>query len=987
LQDEPALRLWGVPELRAGSVIVFAAERRFQLLVVLALQAGRWVERDRIAALLWPEHGLPEGRRNLRKVLFRAREVAADIEANGTALRWTVSTDVQAFIDDRRAGRLAQALAHRRGEPLQGMDDPGNAALSNWFAAERARIDQDWQSTAQDHLLAQADPQARIGVARHWLAMDPFAEPALAALLTAERARGQPAQARDAYRRYAARLAEELGVEPARALRDLVDAPLVNVEPVRHAATQTDAVFVGRKAELRELAALFARPECRMVTIVGPGGIGKSSLARQALNTAPTQPDGSIHWVELQDLQSTTQFAARLAQLLGIELADTQDPVDSLARRLNQAPMLLALDNAEHLRELPELLQRLLDATPSLRLMVTSREGLHNAQEWLLPLQGLAVPDEDSRDIEAASSFDAVRLFEARAMAAQRGFRLQEHLQAVIDIVEAVGGMPLAIELAAQWVHLLPPSEIARELRESMDLLERNPASRLRPARPEHDSVRAVLERTWQFMAPSERRAMEALSVFRGGFTRAAAQRVASVPLPLLSTLVDKSLLASDGAGRFSMHPLVAAYASQGLDDDAARCGDIRTRHAEFFALHLAALTPHATGDQRLLVAGVLAEYANCAAAWRLAIDAQRADLIYAMARSLSAFFEVRSRYAEGVEWLGAALALPEHLPATPRALTRVRNGLSMLLHRKGDNPQALSLARAGIESGEDCGDTEAYVGCLLNTGMCLWAAGHVQEALPYYERGLAVSRQRGDRHCIMWATGNLGVCLWSLGKIDEAQAHLNLALQGAREEGDVYNTVVNLANLASLVTVDRAQADSAVALLEEALQLCRQQGMISMENYVELHLGVAFVRTGQTDRARQHLDAALARTKQSGQLHAEWGIEIQLARLEIQLRDWPAALRRLERVASAGHARSMFEDAALAASAFGDILLAHGDLDAARDVWRWALGTDALGESRRKALSDKLAALPAPAADERQAGSLKTIEDILARLRAMARG
>lgn len=987
LHDGPALRLWGVPELRAGSPVTFAAERRFQLLVVLALQAGHWVERNRIAALLWPGHSLTEGRRNLRKVLFKAHEIAADIETSGEALRWAVSTDVLAFEQDRRALRLAQALAWRRGDPLQAIDDPANAVLSNWFAAERARIDQDWQSAAQEHLLAQTEPQARIAAARQWLAMDPFAEPAMAALLQAERARGQHAQARDAFRRYAARLAEELGVEPSRALRDLVEAPSADVAPVRPAAATADAGFVGRKAELRELAALLARPECRMVTIVGPGGIGKSSLARQALHAAPTHPDGASHWIELQDLQGTAQFAARLAQLLGLELADTQDPVDPLARRLNQAPMLLALDNAEHLRELPELLQRLLGATTSLRLMVTSRERLHNTQEWLLPLQGLAVPDEDSRDIEAASSFDAVRLFEARAMAAQRGFRLQAHLPAVIDIVEAVGGMPLAIELAAQWVHLLPPAEIARELRESMDLLERNPASRQRPARPEHQSLRAVLGRTWQFLAPSERAAMEALSVFRGGFTRAAAQRVASVPLPLLSTLVDKSLLANDGAGRFSMHPLVAAYAAQGLDDDAERCGDMRTRHAEFFALHLAALTPHATGDQRLLVSGVLAEYANCAAAWRLAIDGQRADLVYAMTRALSAFFEVRSRYAEGIEWLGAALALPDHHPATPRALTRLRSGMSMLLHRKGDNPQALSLARGGIETGEGCGDTEAYVGCLLNTGMCLWSAGQAQEALPYYERGLAVARQRGDRHCTMWATGNLGVCLWSLGKTDEARAHLNLALQGAREEGDVYNTVVNLANLASLVTVAPAQAGSAVALLEEALQLCRQQGMVSMENYVELHLGVTLVRTGQTDKARQHLDAALARTRQSGQLHAEWGIEIQLARLEIQLKDWPAALRRLERVASAAHARSMFEDVAIAASAFGDILAAQGDLGTARDIWRWALGTHALGESRHKALRDKLAALPAPAADDPQAGSLKTIEDILARLRAMARG
>ena len=996
MDPSPHLLLWGVPEWRAGRVIVFAAERRFQLLVVLALQSGRWVERDRIAALLWPEHGLAEARRNLRKVLFKAHQIAGDVEASGTALRWTVSTDLQAFDEDRHAGRLDQALDRWRGEPLQAIDDPANAALSNWLAAERARIEQDWQSTALDHLLAQSGPLATIAAARRWLAVDPFAEPAVAALIRAERERGQGDEARAAYRRYATHLAEELGVEPSRAVRALVDWPAAAgpaaTAPASSAsagmqADQTKAGFVGRKAELRELGALWAQAECRQVTLVGPGGIGKSSLARQALHGAAAHFGAASHWVELQDLQSVAQFAARLARLLGVELADTQDPVAALARHLNHLPTLLVLDNAEHLRELPALLERLLVAAPALRVLVTSRERLRNPQEWPLPLQGLAVPADDSRDLEAASSFDAVRLFEACAVAAQPGFRLAAHLPAAIDIVESVGGMPLAIELAATWVRLLPPAEIARELRQSIDLLQRDPSSRLQPARPEHESMRAVLDRAWQLLAPRERQALQALSVFRGGFTRAAALRVAAVPLPLLSALVDKSLLAADEAGRFSMHPLVAAYAAKGLDDDAQRVGDVRTRHAEFFALHLAALTPHATGDQRLLVAGVHAEYANCAGAWHFAIDGQRADLIYAMARSMWAFFEMRGRYVEGVEWLSAALVMPAHHPATPRALTRLRNGLSMLLHRKGDHPQALALARGGIDSGEDCGDTEAYVGCLLNTGMCLWSAGHAEEARPYYERGLAVSRQRGDQHCINWSTGNLGVCLLNLGEIADAEAHLRLALQGAREEGDAYNTVVNLSNLAFLVNRELRQPTAAMALFEEALHLCRRHELNSSMNYVESNLGGVCLEARQDDKARKHLNATLQRCQASGQLQTGWRCELQLARLDILLGDWPSALHRLYRVASATHARALDEDVALALTQFGDILAAQGMAGEAAAVWRWALGRNVLDANRQQHLRDKLAALPAPPEDDPQAASMQTLEDILARLRTMARG
>ena len=190
----------------------------------------------------------------------------------------------------------------------------------------------------------------------------------------------------------------------------------------------------------------------------------------------------------------------------------------------------------------------------------------------------------------------------------------------MIDIVESVDGMPLAIELAAGWVRLLPAEEIARELRRSMDLLERDPAAPGAPARPEHDSVRAVLDRSWKLLAPRERDAMAALAVFQGGFTRAAALAVAQAPLPLLSSLVDKSLLTVDEAGRFGLHPLVAAFAAERLADDGARADELARRHAAHYAQLLAALAARAGADHRPVVDGIESEFANCRAAWHRAV-------------------------------------------------------------------------------------------------------------------------------------------------------------------------------------------------------------------------------------------------------------------------------------------------------------------------------------------------------------------------------
>ena len=192
---------------------------------------------------------------------------------------------------------------------------------------------------------------------------------------------------------------------------------------------------------------------------------------------------------QLQDTAQLPAALASLAQALGITTQDTGDPIDQLLRQLPQERLLLVLDNAEHLGELAAALQRLLDGAPAVVLLLTSRSRLHLRDEWVLPLPGLAVPDEDSRDLEAAASFDAVRLFEQCAHAAQRDFVLARHLPAVIAIVEAVGGMPLAIELAAGWVRLLPPEQVALDLRGSIDLLERDPASHSAPARSDHTSL------------------------------------------------------------------------------------------------------------------------------------------------------------------------------------------------------------------------------------------------------------------------------------------------------------------------------------------------------------------------------------------------------------------------------------------------------------------------------------------------------------------
>lgn len=997
----PWLQLWGVPQLQPApdtAAQPFAPERRFQLLVLLALHGGQWVERDRIAALLWPGHALADARRNLRKVVHRAHAVPGTqgLEATEHRLRWHIATDLQAFDAALRAGDTARALAWRGAAPLQGLDDPGNAALAEVLAAERSRIEQAWLAAALADVHAQAAPAARAAAARRVLAVDALDEPAMRALLQAELQLGHVTEAQAAYRRYAARLAEELGVEPARALRDLVHESAAGATAGTRAAmptapaptsAATDDGFIGRRLELADACAQLAHPEARCLTLLGPGGIGKSRLAQRLMPRCAALFPGGVRWVELQDVATLPAALARLAQALDATLQDTGDAVEQLLRRLPRERTLVVLDNAEQLPELAPPLQRLLAAAPALVLLATSRRRLHLEGETVLPLAGLAVPEEDSRDLEAAAAFDAVRLFEHHALRARRDFDLGTHLAAVIRTVEAVAGMPLAIELAAAWVRLLPPEQVAQDLQGGIDLLERDPALPGRPARPEHTSLRAVLDGSWQLLAPRERSALAALSVFQGGFTRAAALAVAGCSLPLLSSLVDKSLVAVDESGRFGLHPVVAAYAAERHAEDPARAAANHTRHAEFYARQLAALAPHARGDPRPLVDGVSAEFANGRAAWQHAVHSLRADLVWALAPTWAAFHDHRGRLVEGIASLRLALALPDQGLASQRALSVVRQGLSTLLYRKGDLQESLAIAENALALAEQCGEHGALKGCLGNIGLCLWNAGRAAESLPPLQRALALSEADGDRATTAAALAQIAIAEKALGHYDRALHRQQQALAIQRELGDQQGIAARLNNIGN---IHRARHDwpEARRHFEEGLGLCRHYGLAQPAMMLRLNLGLTLFELGALDSAREHLETVLVELREAGQVKLELAVELGLARLHVAQHDAPAALERLNRVVQLAQAKSFNTHPVVAASIYGELLAARGEALAAARVWLMAstqAASDDMDRQGALTLLERLALPPDALAQARS--KVPALHEVLAEMRGLAAG
>jgi len=425
--------------------------------------------------------------------------------------------------------------------------------------------------------------------------------------------------------------------------------------------------------------------------------------------------------------------------------------------------------------------------------------------------------------------------------------------------------------------------------------------------------------------------------------------------------------------------------AAERLAHDGERAETLRARHAQYFGAWMAERAPLTRGRVDQLLEDVSGEYANIREAWRWAIQAQQPRLLGDIVRGWWVYFELSGRPVEGLALIGPALALPDRQPEARRALARVRRGLSMLHHRLGQHRQGLDVALAGIEYGQDCGDFEAWIGCVLNSGCCHWLLGAQDEAHAAYQRALKVARDRGDRHCIAWALGNLAISLNCQGRFDLALAALKEALAIDRELGNQYQVMVNLITLCVTLR-DAGCLEEALSVGMEGLAHGQRHRLRAFTAHSQGAVGALLMQMDRLEQARGHLERALELARNTGNRQTQINVLSLLGRLALRdgrHADAPGCILEAAQLAQSCH---MLPDLLRCLRGFAMVLESRGDRVAAARVYLMVMSRPEAWASDVKSWSTCLEQLGLEAGQhEAVRAHVPTLAEVMADLEAAA--
>lgn len=801
-------RILGPLDVRDGDQAVeLAGGKQRALLALLILNRNETLSTGRIVEELWGEASPQTASKVIQNHVSQLRRGLGDgllvTDGSGYSLRLERgSVDVDRFEELLAMGRgaldrgdpgsaadvIRQALALWRGQAL------ADVAFEPFARAETARLEERRLVAVEERVeadLALGRHADLVGELEALIATNPLRERPRAQLMLALYRSGRQSEALAAYQDARKMLVEELGVEPGRPLRELHQAILTQdpkLEPASTVALPVPATrLIGRARELADAAELLASN--RLVSLIGPGGSGKTRLAVQlASDVSDDFPDGVV-WVPLQAVRDPELVLPAIASAVGVRGA--------LSAHIADRTLLLLLDNLEQVLEAAPLLAEALSEMPNIKLVTTSREPLR-------------IRGEQRYLVEPLAEDDAVTLFNERASAVNSSF---EPTESVAQICRRLDGLPLALELAAARVAVLQPDDLLTRLERSLPVL----MSGTRDAPERHRTLRATLDWSYDLLDRKEQAQFARLAVFEGSFDAGGAEAVAGVGLDALQSLVEKSLVRRWGEGRFAMLETVHEYSVERLDELPDH-DKVRLLHAEHFIALAEAARPELRGEAHATWLDRLeTERENFRTALRWSSDSGRMDLTCRLAAAFAPYWAARGPRTEARMWMETTL--PARSTLSPEHRTPYLRWASAVAAESDEHDRARELCEEGLGLSRAEGDAASEGHALMQLASYAHDNGRPDEAASFLEQSADALRRLGTGWGLPAIVGNLGILAFERGEFERAEELYAESLAGYRTLKSPLNVVIALVNLAD-VSVERGRPKEAAEPLREALDI-----------------------------------------------------------------------------------------------------------------------------------------------------------------------
>ena len=899
------------------------------LLAYVAVESHRPHRRDHLAGMLWPNqpenkalHSLRQALSSLRKTLQDRHRENQFIIVTRDSIQFNNNCDHELDIrkfnalinkafqfynrDDDESSRihfraLKQAAVLYQGHFLDQFYLKESVYFEEWSMLQREILTRkvlEILNCLVEYYERQGNYQQALQFATRMVELAPWEEHAHRIVMLQLALNGQFSAAGNQYHSLARYLKQEIGLEPTAETVKLYEEirstsakgegleprflPTVNQLP------SFSNPFIGRQIELDELADLLTNPHSRLLTITGPGGVGKTRLAIEAAREQIGLFHHGVYYVSLSDIQNDINIIPRIAEVVSFNFSDQGSPKSQLQKYLQTKKLLLILDNFEHLIEYANLIADLLNSSPGLVIIITTRERLKLKEEWVLSLDGLSYPHMGVNP-DNQKAFDAIRLFEVCVQQVNRDFRITPlEKDSIVQICRVVEGNPQAIEIAASLTYTKSCFEIAEQLTHNYEVLSTN----FQNVQPRQRSLQATMQYSWDLLAIEEKDALSQLSIFLEYFDPDAALNILGIDSTMLTTLMSKSLIRKTSDERYIFHTLLRQFARRKLGEDISKHRTVEERYCNYYLNLLLMQADRLDGyEQSQALIEINQNIDNFRKTWGLLISHQRFSDLEQIVDTIYRFHTIRSHFNQCIELFNEAFA---GLAGTNNheMLTRKINARQGVLYQRlGKYGLAKKYLDTSLSTFRSYNETKEIIFCLVQLGNTYLKLGEYEEVKSKAAEALKLATSIEDQWGITSSYYLSGFVDYRLGEIEKGKRDLEKALHVSRASRRP-RLLLNPLNALGDIACHQGEYSKAIQIYEECIQLSVE---IGDEYQVGIHynnLGTVFHILEQYQNAEAYYLESLHICMKIGDLVGQAVALSNLGEIKLIQKEYPESRR-----------------------------------------------------------------------------------------------